>query len=180
MAIVRFANIEDADAIATVHVQSWQETYRGLMPDSVLDTLSVERRAKLWRHVLEESTEERPVIAVAEHSGQIVGFANYGKEREGDSNFEGELAALYVLKAFHGQGLGRRLVQRSAAGLLNLGMSSMRLWVLKGNPAQKFYEHMGGEYLREKSFEIEGNTLLEVAYGWRDIRPLAMGGVDQR
>jgi len=173
---IRFANLDDVKAIATVHVTSWQETYRGMMPDSVLDTLSVERRANLWKHVIEESTGEQPVIAVAEHSNRIIGFANYGKEREDDLEYKGELAALYVLKQFHGQGIGRRLMQKSAEGLLNLGMSSMMLWVLKGNPAQKFYEHMGGVYLREKSFEMEGNTLMEIAYGWRNIHPLASGG----
>jgi len=173
---IRFANLADVNAIASVHVTSWQETYRGMMPDSVLDTLSVERRAKLWRHVLEESTEERPVIAVAEQGNKVIGFANYGKEREDDPQFEGELAALYVLKEFHGQGIGRMLIKKSTEGLLTLGLSSMMLWVLKGNPAQKFYEHMGGMYLREKSFEMEGSTLMEIAYGWKDIRPLAMGG----
>jgi len=173
---IRFANLADVNAIASVHVTSWQETYRGMMPDSVLDTLSVERRAKLWRHVLEESTEERPVIAVAEQGNKVIGFANYGKEREDDPQFEGELAALYVLKEFHSQGIGRMLIKKSTEGLLTLGLSSMMLWVLKGNPAQKFYEHMGGMYLREKSFEMEGSTLMEIAYGWKDIRPLAMGG----
>ena len=176
MVNIRFANLEDVNAIATIHVTSWQETYRGMMPDSVLDTLSVERRANLWKHVIEESTRAHPVIAVAEHSNRIIGFANYGKEREGDPDYEGELVALYMLKQFHGQGIGRILIQKSAEGLLNLGMSSMLVWVLKENPAQRFYEHMGGVYLKEKSFAMEGNTLMEIAYGWKDIRPLARGG----
>jgi len=172
--IVRPARIEDAAQIATVHVKAWQETYRGLMPDSVLDTLSVERRAKHWEHILEDTTNLHKDY-VAEHNGKIAGFASCGKEREGDEEHQGELYALYVLKEFHGQGLGRLLMGKSAEGLLAMEISSMLLWVLAENPAQKFYEHMGGVFLREKSLEIGESILLEKAYGWKDIHPLAMG-----
>lgn len=49
---------------------------------------------------------------VAIKDEQIVGFANYGKEHSGDSKFLGELFAIYVLKQFQGQGVGRELVRR--------------------------------------------------------------------
>jgi ribosomal protein S18 acetylase RimI-like enzyme len=169
---VRPANIKDAEGIATVHVKAWQETYRRLMPDSVLDTLSVERRTKQWEHILEDTATQHKDY-VAEHNGKITGFASCGTEREGDSDYQGELYALYILKEFHGQGLGRMLIQKSAEGLLSMGISSMLLWVLAGNPAQKFYEHLGGVYLREGSFEIGESALLKRAYGWKDIRLLA-------
>jgi hypothetical protein len=35
--IVRPARVQDVRQIARVHVRCWQETYRGLMPDAVLD-----------------------------------------------------------------------------------------------------------------------------------------------
>lgn len=44
--VVRIAEVGDADAIAHVHIASRQETYRGLMLDSVLGTLAVERRSR--------------------------------------------------------------------------------------------------------------------------------------
>jgi len=40
------------------------------------------------------------------------------------------------------------------------------LWVLKSNPARKFYERMGGELIGEKQIEIGGVRLIEIAYGW--------------
>lgn len=50
------------------------------------------------------------------------------------------------------------------------GFSSMLLWVLKDNlPAHKFYEAIGGKYLREKPIKIGNQTLIEVAYGWNDF-----------
>jgi GNAT superfamily N-acetyltransferase len=136
----------------------------------------VERRAKQWEHILEDTTNQHKDFVV-EHNGKITGFASCGREREGDLEYQGELYAIYILKEFQGQGLGRMLIQKSVEGLLSMEITSMMLWVLVGNPAQKFYEHMGGVYLREKSFEIGESALMERAYGWKDIRPLAGEGL---
>lgn len=35
--IIRPARVQDVRQMARVHVRCWQETYRGLMPDAVLD-----------------------------------------------------------------------------------------------------------------------------------------------
>jgi hypothetical protein len=41
--------VDDADAIAPVHVRSWQAAYRGFMPDEVLDGLDVGRCTRsMW------------------------------------------------------------------------------------------------------------------------------------
>ena len=51
---------------------------------------------------------------------------------------------------------------------------SMMLWVLRDNtPARKFYEALGGQILCEKPIEIGTQTLIEVAYGWKDLQRLA-------
>ena len=171
--VIRPADGKDAEGIARVHVTAWQETYRGLMPDSVLDTLSVERRTKQWKHMLEDPADDYHLSFVAEGNGKIVGFANYGREREGDLDHQGELYAIYVLKEFQGQGIGRALVQETASGLLGLNIKSMLVWVLSNNPYQKFYERLEGLYLREKSIQFGESVLMEKAYGWKNIRLLA-------
>ena len=42
---VRAARVDDAAEMARVNVQSWRETYRGLMSDDVLDDPSCRARA---------------------------------------------------------------------------------------------------------------------------------------
>src|SRR5262245_57400649 len=117
IAIIRPAEVKDAEGIAYVHVMGWQETYRGLMPDSVLDTLSVERRARQWQETLDDTSSSFHTTLVAESNRKIAGFANYGREREGDSEYIGELLAIYVLKVYQGQGIGHRLIQKAAEQL---------------------------------------------------------------
>ena len=170
---IRQAEVKDAKGIAHVHVTAWQETYRGLMPDSVLDTLSVERRARQWKETLEDPSNPYHPTLVAEYERKIVGFANYGQVREGDPEYTGELFAIYILNKHRGQGIGRQLVEKAAESLLALKLMSMLVWVLSDNPHKKFYERFGGMYLREKSIPIGDTLLTEKAYGWKDIRPLA-------
>ena len=170
---IRPAEVKDAKGIAHVHVTAWQETYRGLMPDSVLDTLSVESLARQWKETLEDTSNPYHPILVSEAKRKIIGFANFGQEREGDLEYKSELFAIYILNGYQGQGIGRRLVQKAAEGLQALKLTSMLVWVLSDNPYQKFYERLGGVYLREKSIPIGDTLLMEKAYGWLDIRPLA-------
>ena len=55
--IVRPARVQDVEQMARVHVRCWQETYRGLMPDAVLDDPGLPAaRERMWTGAL---TEER-------------------------------------------------------------------------------------------------------------------------
>ena len=51
---VRDATVDDAHAIAEVHVASWRWAYRGQVPEAILDALSVEDREAMWRRSLSE------------------------------------------------------------------------------------------------------------------------------
>ncbi|MCK6538437.1 MAG: GNAT family N-acetyltransferase [Anaerolineales bacterium] len=174
-AVVRAAGIEDAEGIATVHVAAWRETYRGMVPNAFLENLSVARRAAQWMGSLSDPSSVYHRALAAELNGQIVGFANYGFPQEEDEEFDGELYAIYLLKSAQGRGIGRALFTEAAKGLLELGSSSMLVWVLKENPARGFYEHLGGVYLREKPIEIGSVELMEVAYGWRELKTFRRG-----
>ncbi len=169
MIVIRKATVEDASAIATVHVVAWKETYRGIVADEVLDNLSIQRRTEQWVNSLSDEIHPYHRAFVAEVNGQVVGFASFGAPQIKDSGFDGELFAIYILKATYKMGIGRMLVRSVVKGLRELGRKSMLVWVLKDNPARGFYEKLGGEYLYEKPIEIGNESLAEVAYGWRSL-----------
>ena len=79
---VRLATVADAEAIAGVHVRSWQAAYRGIVPDAILDGLSVERRVAWWRSTMSEPGEAR--VWVNGPAGTVVGFAATGPARDDD------------------------------------------------------------------------------------------------
>ena len=46
---------------------------------------------------------------------------------------------------------------------------SLLVWVLAANPAVSFYEHLGGTLVAQKTIQIGGATLPEIALYWPDI-----------
>lgn len=170
MVTIREATPADALAIAHVHVDAWRTTYRGIVPDDFLRDLSYEGRGAMWAPLL--SAPQAGIVFVAEDDGQAVGFASGGPEMSGDSIYKGELYAIYVLDAYHGQGIGRRLASAIARWLTARGMTSLLVWVAARNPARHFYEALGGKYLRTKQETIGGAAVEEIAYGWTDISKL--------
>jgi L-amino acid N-acyltransferase YncA len=163
---VRPATPSDAPAIGRIHVESWRENYRGLLSGNLLDSVSAVVRAAMWRGALER---ERPIVLfVAERSsGDLVGFAGGGSSRATSLPHDAEVYAIYVLRAAQQRGCGRRLMAALADALLARGYKSLCLWVLEENAsARRFYEHLGGVIVGEKT-EVDGeHEFSEVAYGW--------------
>ena len=165
--IVRRARVEDADAIERVRTDTWRDAYRGLMPDSLLSRLGYDatRRRALMAALLPDQ-----FVFVAEDGGAVVGFCMGGPSRSLDDPFRGEVYAIYVLPENHGHGLGRALLHTAANELVDQGLDSMIIWVLRENaPSRRFYERMGGAWIRDEERELDGVRVTESAYGWPDI-----------
>jgi L-amino acid N-acyltransferase YncA len=93
MMSVRKANGRDATAIAHVHVQTWQTTYAGIVPDEYLASLNEAARVLVWREWLSRDIQ----VFVAEMEGEVVGFGSAGPIREPLQDYDTELFAIYVL-----------------------------------------------------------------------------------
>ncbi|MDE2860273.1 MAG: GNAT family N-acetyltransferase [Chloroflexota bacterium] len=172
---IRAANPADAGSIARVHIDSWRTTYAGVVPAEYLASLSYQRRESGWSKVFTANEPARSIFVAETEGSDVVGFANGGPEREGDSTYRGELYAIYILQEHQNRGLGRHLVSAVTQRLLADGFSSMLVWVLEDNHrARRFYESLGGEQVGRKSVEIGGADLVEVSYGWKDIARLVV------
>ena len=171
---VRTAKHEDALGMAVVRVETWRATYKGMVPDSFLQALSAEGLAEHWRNAFWEETDRGLGLFVAEDErGHIVGIAICGPGQEWDGVYEGEIYVLYVLPAYQNQGIGKALVAACVRHLTQaLGFKTMLVWVITENPYRRFYESLGGEFVREKTREIGGKTITEAGYDWEDIYQL--------
>jgi ribosomal protein S18 acetylase RimI-like enzyme len=143
---IRDATPADAPDIATVHVESWRAAYRGLLPDEVLDGLSVPDRARWWRETLAVANGRATLLAVED--GTVLGFAAFGRVLEGnpreDDQQVGQLYALYLRPSAWGRGVGSTLHAAAMARLHEAGYTRVGLWRLAGNDrAQRFYQRHG-------------------------------------
>ncbi len=160
----------DAADLARVHVQSWRETYPGMLPQVYLDRMSTAVHARRWRSRLMRGTE---VTLVAETAQGLAGYCSGDWTRGGARPGEAEIATLYVLKRAQGSGIGRRLLVSAARALAARGATSLVIWVLRDNTgARRFYERMGGSSERERDEAIGGGLVISVAYRWADIQTL--------
>ena len=155
---LRVPSPEDAPRIAEVHVQSWRETYTGLVPERFSGDAARQARLRLWTGLLADPAG-RERIRVAEVDGTIVGFAGVGRPEEEDPPRELALRMLYVLRDHHGSGAGQTLLDAV------LGEDPAQLWVAEANPrAIRFYERNG--------FRADGATLTDPAL--EDLREIRM------
>jgi GNAT superfamily N-acetyltransferase len=161
--VIRRARPVDAAEIARVQVQSWRETYAGIIPQPYLDQLSVPAHERQWRKTLGSGSW----AFVAEWERKLVGFASGGLSRV-RRDITGELYVLYVLRLFQGRTIGRALFDACHYELARGGHHGLLVWVLRENPACGFYEHLGGQPAGENQIHIGGTRLREVAYVWPD------------
>ncbi len=166
---IRDAGSEDGLAIARVQVTSWRETYTGIVPRGYLDQLEVEERGARWT---ERVLDAANVILVAEDELGVFGFAAGGATIHPVEGYDSELVGLYLLRSHHREGMGRALVRSFAARVALRGFRSMVVWALRENPACGFYERMGGVRVAEKTIDVGGAELPEVAFGWKDLGAL--------
>jgi GNAT superfamily N-acetyltransferase len=169
--VTRLAQVDDAPAIARVHVDTWRTTYAGIVPAEHLANLSYERCEARWLPYLSDPQGETRTF-VAEARGQVIALASGGPARDPLPGLDAELYNLYVLKDFQGRGFGWLLVARLAQDLASQGYHSLITWVVKDNPACRFYERLGGRIMGEKTVEVGAKELVDVAYAWPDLAVL--------
>ncbi|MCH8622117.1 GNAT family N-acetyltransferase [Undibacterium sp. TS12] len=172
---LRRATVDDAEAIAAVRVESWQATYRGMIPDDYLNEMRIEDSMLQWRQILQamSQAQDRICVYVAESEGHIIGFASGMMLPEPKLDMQAELTAVYLRPAWQRSGIGRRMVQKVARTLQAQGAESLLVWVISGNAiARNFYEELGAELLTEQAFSWDGMDLMEAGYGWRDLSVL--------
>jgi ribosomal protein S18 acetylase RimI-like enzyme len=168
---LRDARRGDELAVAEVHVRSWQDAYRELMPAEFLAGLDPRDRAARYKF---EAGERAPttVVAIAPvddfggvgdgddpsltNSGEVrsgsspspvepvIGFVTFGPSRDRDTVGLGEIYALYVDPGRYEGGVGRMLMAHARRRLKGEGFDAAVLWVLQGNErAASFYEREG-------------------------------------
>ena len=125
----------EVEGKAYVHWKSWQETYVGLVNADYLQQMTLEKCLKMAR-------KWRDNILVAKDGERVIGFVGYGACRDATLDDTGEVYSIYVLKEYHDQKIGYRLMNAAMEQLA--AYSRIAVWVLKDNErAIRFYQRYG-------------------------------------
>ena len=124
---LRRAGLEDRTGIVDVFLDCWRQSYRGVLPDRLTDSMTDEAATALWNRAL--TAPDRTVVVATSY---------------GVNGSTGLVQSLYVSPSAQGLGLGRRLLEKAAVDLTKAAATSATLWVFAANtPSVGFYAACG-------------------------------------
>jgi L-amino acid N-acyltransferase YncA len=167
---VRAARPADAPEVARVYIESWHDTYPGVIPNALLRAMTPRGQTARWNAAIRAQGREAVIVAEEPRMG-IIGMASLGPARDRGIGFDGEVYTLYVDPSHFGRGAGRALLNASFVLLKQRSFSSCVIWAHAKNNARFFYETMGGKLVAERSGKLMGEPTPELAFGWK---PLAL------
>jgi GNAT superfamily N-acetyltransferase len=142
MITFRDADAADADAVATLHADSWRRHYRGAYSDAFLDGEVAANRLAYWTALFAARPDSATILA--EQDRRLVGFVHV--VFDSDPRWGSLVDNLHVVHDAKRTGVGTRLVSLAAAEVVRHARDGgLHLWVLEQNTAaQQFYRRLGG------------------------------------
>lgn len=159
MEIRRLKSSDSRSELSRIYEESWKYAYRGIIPQSYLDSIP----SGHWADAVDREGRYSLILL---DQGQMIGTSSFGKSRFSELSDWGEIVSIYLLPAYMGKGFGGSLLNAVLGELVQMGFSSFFLWVLEENArARRFYEREGfSESGRTLDDEIGGKALREVQY----------------
>lgn len=139
---VRAPEMDEAQAIADLHVTSSHAAYHDIVPEEVLSAMPMSKRLKMWQDAIEFGD---PQVQIALDGDQIVGFVGYDRSRDkGTKNTVGEIWYIYVDPGYWNQGVGLALWDATREALVEEGCTTVTVWIpLRNERAMRFFDLAG-------------------------------------
>jgi ribosomal protein S18 acetylase RimI-like enzyme len=164
------AGSEDVDALAALHVASWREAYRGMLPDDFLAGPVLRDREQLWASRLLPPHDSIAVIK-AMSDGVLIGFGCV--LLDGDPIWGADLDNLHVKPGMKRMGIGRQLLSKCRAWIRSKDPARpMYLWVLEANHnARAFYEREDGRAGERRNIPVTAGIYANaIRYSWTPLQ----------
>lgn len=162
---IRFADIKDAEILASIGWQSFDEAF-GEHPANHPDDMKIYRDEYFSAERISEDLQtEKVSYLVAELNDEIAGYAKIQFDSREDCLADGktiELCRLYALDEFIGKGIGKTLMLK----FLELGTENnceiawLGVWELNFR-AQEFYKKFGFEKCGQHVFQLGNDPQID-------------------
>ena len=167
------ASKENLKDYVYVNINSWNETYRGIMSDEFLDKImngieeNIQRQIDNFDQKLIDEPDYKKFILY--DNNHAVGMFAICNSRDTNYPNSGEIKALYLLKEGQKKGYGRLMFERAKEELKKMNFHDMIVYCLEANKTNEFYKHMGGKLVYSKNRDIAGQDLVENVYYYEKI-----------
>jgi ribosomal protein S18 acetylase RimI-like enzyme len=162
---VRFATLQDAAAVANLHLIASRALYEGVVPEAHWQSTPPAKRLAFWKEAIEFG---EPQVMVATEGQEVVGFVGFDRSRDPKSkNTTGEIWTIYVDPDRLGEGVGLALWDAANEELQEEGCTDVTVWVpLRSDRALRFFDAAG--------FKREMNTARTVPMGGVKVEELRL------
>jgi GNAT superfamily N-acetyltransferase len=145
---LRDARHQDAERLRQIHVDTWADTYTGIVPGDLVRARLSDHRARDWAQQIDSRIDAGGGLLALTESDDVIGFCEFGptEDDDDDPSCVGQILRLYVLPVRQGRGGGRILVSGACDRLARAGFVAATVWTLEGDAnhrAHGFYRHMG-------------------------------------
>ena len=123
---VRTARPEDAADLARIYIESWQDTYAGVVSHALLGAMSHKGHTARWRTSIRTMGSTGAVLVAEDARYGAIGLCSLGAVRDRGLGFEGEVYTLYVAPDRQSQGLGRSILMSLFQRLVDTGHATAR------------------------------------------------------
>ena len=159
-------NSDNIQEYAQVNILAWKQTYKGIISDEFIESFTSENgKQKIINNLQIELSENDKKSFLLKVDNKYAGILKIRKSMLEDFFDYGELGAIYLLNSVKGKGYGKILFDKAINELKNMGYKKMINGCFKGNPANEFYKHMGGKFLKNVDITLpNGEIIIENIY----------------
>lgn len=157
-------------AISHIYEESWKYAYKGIIPQSYLDSIP----QGCWASRVDQNGIWSLVLI---EDDTMIGTSSCCRSRWAEFEGWGEIISIYLLPQYMGKGYGGHLLNAAVEELKKQGYRDIFLWVLEENiRARRFYEkhgfgfsgyskkdNMGGKELAEMQYRLDKRAAAERA-----------------
>ena len=103
---IRKATKNDVKNLAILKQKVWDETYRGIYSDDIIDNFDYEKSEESFQSLINNKDIS---FYVVESNEELVGYMDVGIPIRKFDNYEQEIGLLYLRKDFQKIGIGKEL-----------------------------------------------------------------------
>lgn len=155
---IRWCQEEDWGELGRIHCLSYHSTYKSIMPEDYLKTITINERQQFYRNILKKG---RMNTAILIEEDTALGLLRISELEENRIVIE----ELYLLEDCRGKGFGTTFLLWIEEELIRRSGRTLELWVLQENlRAIKFYQRYGFERTGEERVIVRGKELIQIQY----------------
>lgn len=165
---------EDIRAYMNVNINSWLETYPGIVDDEFLHDIDTNREKYISRQQSKflENNKEKEKKFLLFVNNEPIGMTSCGISNDPKYPNTGEIYSIYLLNKVKGKGYGKILFLNNVQELIKMGYNNMVIGCLKPNPSNSFYSHMGGKLINTYLRKTGNKEIPENVYYFSNIQNL--------